>query len=108
MPVALKEAGGDSDLKLGCQLAHCDDGRVLSGRASEREIRLILFAAEIGAAKQFGRQDNLAPARSGLLHQFAYCGDIHRLIFIAQRQLESGQCDSSHQPLSVIRVSRPS
>ena len=96
MPVALEKAGRDRDLQLRRQLAHRDHRGVLRYRTGKREIRLILLAAKVRAGEKLGRQNNLCPARSGLLNQIGNRGDIGRFVSRAKRQLQGGKCDQCH------------
>jgi hypothetical protein len=62
--VALEEAGRDRDLQLRRQRLHGDDRGMLQRRPGQREQRLVLDLAEIGAGKQLGRQDHLRALRA--------------------------------------------
>ena len=74
-------------LQLGGKRPHRDHAGMLERRAGERKQRLVLLTAEIGAAEQFGRQDQLRALRSGVFYQRGDGGDIRGFVIRAEGKL---------------------
>ena len=102
LAVALEEAGRDIDLQFLGQRLHCGDGGMLVQGQGAGEQRLVLDRAEIGAFEQFGRQDDLRPARGGLAHGVGHLFDILGHV-LAKGELQGGDGHLGH---GVIRGQR--
>jgi len=106
VPVPLEEAGRDGHLQLRGERAHGDDTGVLRRWTGQREQRLILLAAEIGAGKQLGREDQLRALRSRILDQRGNGCDIGGFVIRAEGELEGGDRDGSHGPRPYSKARR--
>ena len=58
-PITFKEACGDGNIKPLSKFCHRLDGGMLQDGVCQRKMLFLLRFAEIGAGKQFGRQDDL-------------------------------------------------
>src|SRR3546814_6467571 len=73
---ALEEADRQHDLELGGQRRHAGEQRIALSRLRQREVALLLVAAEVGRLEEFLDQHHLRALAGGLAHQGLGPGDV--------------------------------